>query len=886
MRLIAATSLELVEYSDERQIPRYGILSHRWQDEEVTYQDMLSRRSLRRKGYTKLKEFCRQCTFDGLTHAWMDTCCIDKNSSAELSEAINSMYRWYHNATKCYVFMSDVHAATGSSFTDSEWFQRSWTLQELIAPDNVHFYDVRWKVLGSKVELSKDIEAVTRIPQDVLHGEPSSNYSIAQRMSWAARRESTRIEDQAYSLMGLFSVNMPMLYGEGERAFIRLQEEIIKYSADQSIFAWPGVISNYDKSEMYDVTSRRLEGLLATSPAAFKLCSNLEWEQSDGQQQPFSITNLGLSIEVLLRPVSVEIYEAKLNCRTKSNFISIFVRQTKQDGQYVRHNFNGSLSSIWPGDYMYFAQRSRINVLQGHKAEMAEVCQPVFMLFPGPLSGKWSKTATWEAVVNSEQEADKTKIVLPATPHTATTSLRIKGGQDHTRYVFVEFGFDFEFDPYLFVRVDDKDSVVMASEVKERAESCIHSVRIGVLGRNVLLQKASQSPESGWMFHGHRSRGIFLWFSALNTVIDIQQKELLSQTIWMVDIQKADPRSPHLLSCASKAPKHGPMLNWVDVERETLTADDMCPICTDFLHTPIVTECRHTFCQSCFRWADVSVSSSQLAPLSTLAAYQIQHDSKWAKVILCPICGTMSESALDLDHQHEIQNKHPFCWRYATWRTPEIHPSQKFPALEFMALTIGNTHKLTKLTGRDDPLSPHNRHDWTFYVRPSQSDLIENVRIFLHPTFRPHTLDFSTPPYEIRRFGWGTFDIEVEVKLKSQYSFLHDKAFPEGSRPSHLHFSWTLSFSGDGDQGWIKLAVRRIKSKVSDHDSRLLAQYEKLRAFQAANEGVEVPLRTIDEGEDEEEKGATVRSLQAANEKAKLPLGAIVEDEEDDMVTD
>ena len=147
--------------------------------------------------------------------------CIDKRSSAELSEAMNSMFRWYATANVCYAYLSDVEAKHCPSDTNvseqlrrSRWFTRGWTLQELIAPTKVHFYDKRWILLGDKIGLLKDLVEITRIDEDVLRSRHAlRRISVAEKMSWAAERTTSRIEDQAYSLLGIFDVNMPMLYG-------------------------------------------------------------------------------------------------------------------------------------------------------------------------------------------------------------------------------------------------------------------------------------------------------------------------------------------------------------------------------------------------------------------------------------------------------------------------------------------------------------------------------------------------------------------------------------------------------------------------------------------------------------------------------------------------
>ncbi|KAL8994767.1 MAG: hypothetical protein Q9169_005351 [Polycauliona sp. 2 TL-2023] len=241
MWLINAKTLKLEEVWGET-VKSYAILSHRWEEEEVSHQDMHDYAiAVKKKGFTKIAKSCELALKDGFDYMWVDTCCIDKKSSAELSEAINSMFRWYESAGICYAFLSDVDCSREEAdetsihhqIQQSMWFARGWTLQELLAPRNVVFYDSNWISLGTKKSLDRVIEQRTGI--DALALDRScyfTAFSIAQRMSWAAERITTRSEDTAYRLLGLFQVNMPMLYGEGQQAFMRLQEEIIKQSDD------------------------------------------------------------------------------------------------------------------------------------------------------------------------------------------------------------------------------------------------------------------------------------------------------------------------------------------------------------------------------------------------------------------------------------------------------------------------------------------------------------------------------------------------------------------------------------------------------------------------------------------------------------------------------
>ena len=254
----------------EPDIPPYAILSHTWGDDEVDFQDFKDEKAAKLKdGWSKIKNTCEKALSDGLQYAWVDTCCIDKSSSAELSEAINSMFFWYRQAAKCYVFLSDFgHGSTPEDqFPKCKWFTRGWTLQELLAPQIVLFYDQVWGEIGSKIQLCHIISDITSIPKEaVLDDTPLAYYSISQKMSWAASRVTSRIEDTAYCLLGIFDVSMPLLYGERYRAFFRLQEEISKNTLDMTLLAW-------DPTQ--EDLARSFCSLFARSPASFKNSRNI-----------------------------------------------------------------------------------------------------------------------------------------------------------------------------------------------------------------------------------------------------------------------------------------------------------------------------------------------------------------------------------------------------------------------------------------------------------------------------------------------------------------------------------------------------------------------------------------------------------------------------------
>jgi len=259
MRLLNTFTLEVQEFLESR-VPEYVILSHTWREEEVTLQDLLSGIAPTKKGYAKLTGCCKKAKDDGFAYCWIDTCCIDKTSSAELSEAINSMYQWYKNACICYAYLEDVRQDHETDdfrdFRNSKWFTRGWTLQELIAPPIVEFYDALWSDIGTRTSLQPRLTYLTGIDRDVLTGGDPLRYAVAVRLSWAANRQTSRLEDRAYCLFGILGVNMPLLYGEGKRAFRRLQEEMLRVDEDYTLFAWDTLLPR--------------ESLLASSPSDFE----------------------------------------------------------------------------------------------------------------------------------------------------------------------------------------------------------------------------------------------------------------------------------------------------------------------------------------------------------------------------------------------------------------------------------------------------------------------------------------------------------------------------------------------------------------------------------------------------------------------------------------
>ncbi|KAI0976646.1 heterokaryon incompatibility protein-domain-containing protein [Xylaria arbuscula] len=300
----------------------YAILSHTWEDGEVSFQQYRNiAEAIKLKGFKKIDKTVQLAREKNLKYAWVDTCCINQSSSAELSEAINSMFKWYSDAAVCLVFLSDlptakitplialansvwsriigsrevlreqlveVHKSIGLTFAQCRWFFRGWTLQELIAPKFVEFYDDGWVLIGTKQTLREPLSCVTRIPKSVLLKDVAlRKVSNAQRMSWAADRRTTRVEDIAYCLLGLFGINMSPLYGEGQNAFIRLQEEILKQSDDVTLFAW----------ETEENDDQQYQGILASSPDKFRGSGTItQHKATTNEAGEFRMTNKGLRL--------------------------------------------------------------------------------------------------------------------------------------------------------------------------------------------------------------------------------------------------------------------------------------------------------------------------------------------------------------------------------------------------------------------------------------------------------------------------------------------------------------------------------------------------------------------------------------------------------------
>ena len=321
MRLLNANTKTLELLRDK---PPYAIVSHRWgtESDEVPFTDINdpSRAQSKSMGYKKVLGACSQALDDGIAYVWLDTCCIDKRNQKELTSAINSMYGWYQESEVCYVYLHDVSDISG--LTGSEWFLRGWTLQELIAPRVLKFFAKDWTLLGTREEL-RLIHRITECtgihPEILLSGITPYDVSIAQRMHWAARRTTTEEEDRAYSLLGLFDIQLPAIYGIKQKAFKKLQHEIVSSSSDKSLFAWKPILNGaVDFNSPSGIT-----GLLADSPSQYLNVYEIPCEQFYHPFEPnrlarwecFSLKNGAVCVTLPIRQAEdPSVREALLCC--------------------------------------------------------------------------------------------------------------------------------------------------------------------------------------------------------------------------------------------------------------------------------------------------------------------------------------------------------------------------------------------------------------------------------------------------------------------------------------------------------------------------------------------------------------------------------------------
>lgn len=416
---------------EENALPKYAILSHTWAtDDEVSFQEMTGivndhdHPASSKPGYQKILSTCKKANSHGLRYAWVDTCCIDKTSSAELSQAINSMFKWYSNAKVCYTFLFDLRPNNSAdSMRNCKWFTRGWTLQELIASEEIRFYNARWDFVGDKSSLKELLSDITNIDEVILYDSTLLyNIPVARRMSWASGRTTTRREDIAYSLLGIFDVNMPMLYGEGENAFMRLQEEIIKRSNDLTIFmcsakaesfpesprdpsddvnteaslSWSdsesdqasprGKVRCYSRSDGAKGSQISYRELFARSPEDFAVAGGAPWHITEISRsvsraygflppaaQEFALTNNGLYLK-----------KARLRIVASSSDLSCYVLALRRSSGYYGKEDYVLLQKVGPGIFVrlqgHIFQSALSKAYRSHTTDAVEVQEDAYIM--------------------------------------------------------------------------------------------------------------------------------------------------------------------------------------------------------------------------------------------------------------------------------------------------------------------------------------------------------------------------------------------------------------------------------------------------------------------------------------------------------------------------
>lgn len=350
MRLINVHTLEIEEFFEDG-IPEYSILSHTWGLEEASFEQWTEHPNpaeSTKRGFVKVLSACRLSQREGFKYIWVDTVCIDKSNRVELTEALNSMFKWYRASAVCYAYLEDLQrqpaAIQMKQLPTCRWFTRGWTLQELIAPATVKFYDQTWTLIGTKSELAREISNITLISRRVLHDSGEvPRQSVAQRMSWLANRKTTRKEDIAYCMIGIFDVNMPPIYGEGKKAFIRLQEVIIDSINDHTIFCW---------TWPEDTPKPTWMTFLAPSPSAFRhsgcyvVDRKRQWQNMGG----YSVINLAIKIPFQITACSAgmcfALLEAKRVDHHPEHAVSIPLVKTG-----LQPPWGISQEPVWRGDY-------------------------------------------------------------------------------------------------------------------------------------------------------------------------------------------------------------------------------------------------------------------------------------------------------------------------------------------------------------------------------------------------------------------------------------------------------------------------------------------------------------------------------------------------------
>jgi hypothetical protein len=448
MRLLDTTELVFREYFDEP--PPYAILSHTWDyGQEVSFQDMLylstsismqggitpAAAKIRSKtGYSKIVVCCQKAREAEIGLCWVDTCCINKDSSSELSEAINSMYHYYANSKVCYVYLGDLVSGRSLDTNDDDggydsvefrscrWLKRGWTLQELIAPSDLIFYNQSWSIVGKLARfealdssLSQRLADATGIDVGLLTGvKQLEDFSIAQKLSWAALRSTSRIEDESYCLLGILGVNLPLLYGERDRAFFRLQKELLESTDDETLFAWSTQQNSGDP--------RKFGGFLATSPKAFANAGNIVRARlALPTHSPYHWTNRGLRItlnmDTRFGSPAVGAAVAVLDCVSYDSprqplgiLVSILdvadtarIMKSASGESYTNKKLSSSQENF--NVYRYLRAPSPVPLAAfKSKNEMAEYLVPVLVHVPQHLSAKYAATLQQRAIQHGTVE--------------------------------------------------------------------------------------------------------------------------------------------------------------------------------------------------------------------------------------------------------------------------------------------------------------------------------------------------------------------------------------------------------------------------------------------------------------------------------------------------
>lgn len=413
MRLLSVSTYKLTEFFGDR-IPPYAILSHTWGEDEALFQHVMLgiEECKKHKGWSKITSFCETAARDSWDWVWIDTCCIDKSSSTELSEAINSMSKWYAKSHVCFAYLADVTSSENMDdfeyqLRKSRWFTRGWTLQELLAPPEVIFFNSEWQDVGSRKGMAAMLSAVTWIDGECFNDNTAYRQrSIAQRMSWAAHRKTSREEDAAYCLLGLFDINMPLLYGEGPRAFRRLQLEIIRQSHDHSIFCWLPTTAE-------DIS----HDILADKPGRFYNSRHIEFLEQSGHQprvravadDGYIFTNKGLRITLPVTKPAVLTYRgakkiaytALLNCvdtSTGSQLVMILARAMPEQTILGENRPDTLLMNVYrhtPSVHLTTSDLLKANLDWGIKDPSPDLSSFRHMTFLIQSPNQWNSEQLW-----------------------------------------------------------------------------------------------------------------------------------------------------------------------------------------------------------------------------------------------------------------------------------------------------------------------------------------------------------------------------------------------------------------------------------------------------------------------------------------------------------